>query len=61
MAMNLPHPGLLLTIGGYFGLLFAATRFRNSSLGLAFVFALTGFMGLHPRAHSQRLSGPAQR
>jgi len=45
MAMNLPHPGLLLTISGYFGLLFATTRFRNSSLGLAFVFALTGFMG----------------
>jgi modulator of FtsH protease len=45
MALNLPHPGLLLTLGGYFGLLFATTRFRNSSLGLAFVFALTGFMG----------------
>ncbi len=45
MALNLPHPGLLLTVGGYFGLLFATTRFRNSSLGLAFVFALTGFMG----------------
>ncbi|MEA3243468.1 MAG: Bax inhibitor-1/YccA family protein [Pseudomonadota bacterium] len=45
MAMNLPHPGLLLTLGGYFGLLFATTKFRNSSLGLAFVFALTGFMG----------------
>jgi len=37
MALNLPHPGLLLTLGGYFGLLFATTRFRNSSLGLAFV------------------------
>ena len=45
MAMNLPHPGLLLTLGGYFGLLFATTKFRNSSLGLVFVFALTGFMG----------------
>jgi modulator of FtsH protease len=45
MAMNLPHPGLLLTLGGYFGLLFATTKFRNSGLGLAFVFALTGFMG----------------
>jgi len=45
MAMTLPHPGFLLTIGGYFGLLFATTRFRNSSLGLVFVFALTGFMG----------------
>jgi modulator of FtsH protease len=45
MAFKLPHPGILLTLGGYFGLLFATTRFRNSSLGLAFVFALTGFMG----------------
>lgn len=45
MAMNLPYPGLLLTLGGYFGLLFATTKFRNSSLGLVFVFALTGFMG----------------
>ncbi|KPJ95764.1 MAG: hypothetical protein AMJ53_02065 [Gammaproteobacteria bacterium SG8_11] len=45
MAMNLPHPGLLLTLAGYFGLLFATTKFRNSSLGLVFVFALTGFMG----------------
>jgi modulator of FtsH protease len=45
MSLNLPHPGLLLTLVGYFGLLFATTRFRNSSLGLVFVFALTGFMG----------------
>lgn len=45
MAMNLPHPGLLLTLVGYFGLLFATARFRNSGLGLFFVFALTGFMG----------------
>jgi modulator of FtsH protease len=45
MALNLPHPGLLLTLGGYFGLLFLTARFRDSALGLAFVFALTGFMG----------------
>ena len=45
MALNLPHPGLLLTLVGYFGLLFATTRFRNSGWGLFFVFALTGFMG----------------
>ncbi|WJW74799.1 Bax inhibitor-1/YccA family protein [Thiohalobacter sp. IOR34] len=45
MALNLPHPGLLLTLGGYFGLLFATARFRDSGLGLVFVFALTGFMG----------------
>ncbi|MGB5455068.1 MAG: Bax inhibitor-1 family protein, partial [Gammaproteobacteria bacterium] len=45
MMLKLPHPGLLLTLGGYFGLLFATSRFRNSGLGLVFVFALTGFMG----------------
>ena len=45
MALNLPLPGLLLTLGGYFGLLFATAKFRDRALGLAFVFALTGFMG----------------
>ena len=45
MSLNLPHPGILLTLAGFFGLLFATNKFRNSSLGLLFVFALTGFMG----------------
>jgi len=45
LTLNLPHPGLLLTLVGYFGLLFLTTKFRNSSLGLGMVFALTGFMG----------------
>ena len=45
MLLKLPHPGLLLTLGGYFGLLFLTAKFRDQSLGLAFVFALTGFMG----------------
>ena len=45
MALNLPHPGLVLTLVGYFGLLFLTARFRDRALGLAFVFALTGFMG----------------
>ena len=45
MILNLPHPGLLLTLGGYFGLLFLTTKFRDSAMGIAFVFALTGFMG----------------
>ncbi len=40
------HPGLMITLIGYFGLLFLAGRFRNSGLGIVFVFALTGFMGL---------------
>ncbi len=45
MSLNLPHPGLVLTLIGYFGLLFLTTRYRNSAIGLAMVFALTGFMG----------------
>ncbi len=46
MFFNLPHPGLIITMVGYFGLLFLTTKFSNSGLGLVFVFALTGFMGL---------------
>ncbi|KPV40070.1 hypothetical protein AN478_07880 [Thiohalorhabdus denitrificans] len=46
MAMNLPHPGMILTLVGYFGLLFLTNALRNSIWGLAAVFALTGFMGL---------------
>lgn len=46
MAFDLPHPGLLLTFVGYFGLLFVTTRLRDSVWGLAAIFALTGFMGL---------------
>ncbi len=46
MAYKLPHPGLLFTLLGYFGLLFLTYRLRNSAWGLASVFALTGFMGL---------------
>jgi modulator of FtsH protease len=45
MSMNLPYPGVIITLVGYFGLLFLTTKFRDSGLGLLFVFALTGFMG----------------
>lgn len=45
MALSLPHPGLVVTMIGYFGLLFLTMKFRNQGLGIAFVFALTGFMG----------------
>jgi modulator of FtsH protease len=45
MMLNLPHPGLLLTLGGYFGLLFLTAKLRDSAWGLISVFALTGFMG----------------
>ena len=46
MVMNLPPFNPILTLVGYFGLLFATTKFRDSGLGLLFVFMLTGFMGL---------------
>ncbi|MDD5114840.1 MAG: Bax inhibitor-1/YccA family protein [Methylobacter sp.] len=46
MALNLPHPGMIITMVGYFGLLFLTTKFSNSAWGLLCVFALTGFMGL---------------
>ncbi|MGD8743813.1 MAG: Bax inhibitor-1/YccA family protein [Granulosicoccaceae bacterium] len=46
MVLNLPHPGLVITLVGYFGLLFLTSKLRNSVWGIASVFALTGFMGL---------------
>ena len=44
-ALKLPHPGILLTLGGYFGLLFAVHKLQNSAGGILAVFALTGVMG----------------
>lgn len=46
MALNLPHPGILVTLVGYFGLLWLTNKFSRSAWGLFWVFALTGFMGL---------------
>ena len=46
MAFNLPYPGLVITLVGYFGLLFVTVKLKNSAWGLLSVFALTGFMGL---------------
>jgi modulator of FtsH protease len=45
MALNVPHFGLF-TILIYFGLLFAVTKTQNSSWGILWTFALTGFLGL---------------
>jgi modulator of FtsH protease len=45
VALKLPHPGLVLTLVGFFGLLFATSKLRNSGWGIVAVFALTGFMG----------------
>jgi modulator of FtsH protease len=44
-ALRWPHPGLMLTLVGYFGLLFLTAKFRDRAAGVGFVFALTGFMG----------------
>ena len=45
VSLRLPYPGILLTLAGYFGLLFLTSHLRNSVWGLVSVFALTGFMG----------------
>ena len=46
IAVNMPFMGPLVTLGGYFGLLFLTSALRNSAWGLVSIFALTGFMGL---------------
>jgi modulator of FtsH protease len=46
MANNWPYPGVVITLVGYFGLLFLTMALRNSAWGILSVFALTGFMGM---------------
>ncbi len=46
MAMGMPYLGPVVTLVGYFGLLFLTYRLKNSAAGIGAVFALTGFMGL---------------
>ena len=45
VALKLPHPGIIATLIGFFALLYATAKLRNSGWGLAAVFGLTGFMG----------------
>ena len=45
VALRLPHPGIILTLIGFFGLLFAVHKLKDSGWGIAAVFAMTGFMG----------------
>lgn len=45
VALKLPHPGIILTLVGFFGLLFAVHKMKDSGWGILAVFALTGFMG----------------
>ncbi len=63
LTLKLPAPGLIITLVGYFGLLFAVHKLQNSVWSLPAVFALTGFMGytLGPLlTHSLALPGGAQ-
>lgn len=46
MVLALPYPGVLVTLVGYFGLLWLTNKFSRSAWGIVWVFALTGFMGL---------------
>ena len=46
MLVNMPPLHWLITIGGYFVLLFLTAKTANSAMGLVCVFALTGFMGV---------------
>jgi len=43
--MNLAHPGLIVTLVGFYGTLFVIHKTRNSAAGIFWVFVLTGFMG----------------
>jgi modulator of FtsH protease len=46
MVVGMPYLGPVVTLVGYFGLLFLTYRLKNSAAGIGAVFALTGFMGL---------------
>ncbi|PCJ47200.1 MAG: BAX inhibitor protein [Moraxellaceae bacterium] len=45
MAMEAPRLNFIVMIVGFYGLLFAIHKTQNSSMGLVFTFALTGFLG----------------
>ncbi|MYK83432.1 MAG: Bax inhibitor-1/YccA family protein [Gammaproteobacteria bacterium] len=45
MAMGAPYLGPIVTLVGFFGLIFAVHKTADSSLGLLFTFLLAGFMG----------------
>jgi len=45
LTLDLPAPGLIVTLMLYLGLLFAVHKLQNSAMALPVVFALTGFMG----------------
>ena len=44
-SMDMPRPGFLIILAGFYGLLFLNDKLQNSVWGIASTFALTGFMG----------------
>ena len=45
MSLNLPRPGLIMMLAGFYGLLFLTHKFADSGLGILATFAFTGFLG----------------
>ena len=47
MALNVPYMGPIVTLVGFFGLLFLVHKTANSAWGLLSVFLFTGFLGVN--------------
>ena len=45
VTLNLPSPGIIITLIGVYGLMFLTEKNRNNSMGILFVFLFTGFLG----------------
>ncbi|WP_371185115.1 Bax inhibitor-1/YccA family protein [Thalassotalea maritima] len=45
IALQLPSPGLIVTLIGVYGLMFLTYKTANTSMGIVSVFAFTGFLG----------------
>jgi len=45
VTLNLPAPGIIITLVGVYGLMYLTEKNRNNSMGILFVFLFTGFLG----------------
>lgn len=45
MMLGLPHPGLIISLIGVYGLMFLVHKTAESSMGIVSCFAFTGFLG----------------
>lgn len=45
MALNVPHPGIIISLVGIYGLMFLVHKTAESSMGIVSIFAFTGFLG----------------